>query len=71
MNERLRSLYDFFNSRHLYYVDFIRYEQMLGNTKNVDVLDSRASELYFVMNEILRILNDRNGNNKENSETSK
>lgn len=55
----------------MYYVDFIRYEQMLSNAKNADVLDARSSELHFVMNEILRIINDRNGSsNKENKEAT-
>ena len=57
MEEKVRQLYDFLNSRHLYYQDFIRYEQLLGNTKNADAIDSRSSELYFVMNELLRIIN--------------
>jgi hypothetical protein len=57
MEEKLRGLYDFLNSRHLYYTDFIRYEQLIGNTKNADVLDARSSELYFVMNELLRLIN--------------
>lgn len=58
MEEKVKNLYDLLNSRHLYYVDFIKYEQLLGNTKNADTLDARASEVYFIMNEMLRILND-------------
>lgn len=60
MEEKIRSLYDFLNSRHLYYIDFIKYEQNLGHTKNADTLDSKASELYFVMNELLRVINAKN-----------
>lgn len=59
MEEQIKSLYDYLNSRHLYYLDFIKYEQMLGNSKNADTLDARASELYFVMNEMLRIINQK------------
>ena len=59
MDDKVRNLYDYLNSKHGYYVDFIRYEQFLGNNKNADVLDARASEVYFIMNELLRILNEK------------
>lgn len=59
MEERIKNLYDFLEKRHLYYVNFIRYEQLLGNRKNVDTLDARANELYFVMNELLRAMSNQ------------
>jgi hypothetical protein len=62
MEERIKNLYDYLNSRHSYYADFIRYEQLLGNTKNADILDARASEIYFIMNELLRAMHHEKTN---------
>lgn len=59
MEDRIKNLYDYLNSRHLYYIDFIKYEQLLGNEKNADTIDARANELYFVMNELLRAMNPK------------
>lgn len=57
MEEKIRNLYDFLNSKHIYYIDFMKYEESIGNEKNANTLDARANELYFVMNELLRVLN--------------
>lgn len=63
MEEHLKNLYEMLKGRHSYYQEFIRYEQLLGNTKNADTLDARASEIYFIMNELLRVLNHENIHN--------
>lgn len=42
MEEKIRNLYDFLNSKHLYYIDFMKYEESIGNEKNANTLDARA-----------------------------